>query len=395
MKHGATKMICICLFLFSFFTFPSLSEALGNEIKSKKVNQDVIRGIEILYDWDFDQAEKLFYKVIAENPKDPIGYFYLAMVSWSQLASGFWSSEVVKEYGNRIDKAISVARQKIEEGSPDSFTFFYLGGALGFKGRFQLMERKWFSSFLLALEAIEALKTCREMDPENRDVLFGLGIFDYYTARLSGVLKFLTYFLLHQGDKEEGLRKLHLAADEAVYSSIEAKSLLMHIYLFMEEEREKALPMVKELVGRFKNNSRNKYLEGATYIFLEREPEYRAIVDIFYQRARNEASITDASLWRKRALYLEASYHLFFGQSNTARFKLESILSQAEPDNDPFMIGWPLLKMGMSWDMEDKREQAVSYYKKVMSMENGAGAQFLAEKYLQNPAKKKDPFLCY
>lgn len=395
MKQHLSSKICVCLLILAVFVSSSITEGSESRSKALKINQDVIRGIEVLYDWDFDQAEKLFYKVIAENPKDPMGYFYLAMVSWSQLASGFWTPKIVQQYGKRIDKAISVARYRIENKNPNSYDYFYLGGALGFKGRFQLMKRKWLSSFFLALEAIDALKTCQKMDPKNRDVLFGLGIFDYYTARLSGVLKFLTYLLLHKGDKEEGLRKLHVAANEAVYSSIEAKSLLVHIYLFLEREHYKALPLAKELAERFKNDPRNKYLEGVTYILMGVEPEYRKVVNYLYQRSQDERSRVKASIWRNRALYLEASYLLFHDQYDVARSRLKDILSDTYPKNDPFMIAWPLVKIGMSYDVEDHREQAVKYYKQVVSMENGAGAQFLAEKYLENPAKKRDPFLGY
>ena len=78
------------------------------------------------------------------------------------------------------------------------------------------------------------MKTSQKLDPQTKDVLLGLGIYDYYTAKLSGVLKFLTYLLLHRGDKDEGRRKLHVAANEAVYSGLEAKSMLIHIYLYLE-----------------------------------------------------------------------------------------------------------------------------------------------------------------
>jgi len=360
------------------------------------VNNDIIRGIELLFDSKFDTAENLFYKVIAENPKSPAGYFYLAMVTWSRLAFGFWSPETVQEYGERINKAIFIARRKIENEEADSFTYFYLGGALGFKGRFQLMQQKWLSSFFLALEAIDALQTCKELDSTNKDVLLGLGIFDYYTARLSGVLKFLSYLLIHKGDKAEGLRKLHKAADEATYSSIEAKSLLLHIYLFLEEGYfQKARFLAEELAERFKEDPRNKYLQGVAYIRLGMDHMYTNVVDLLRKRSFNETSKKKASLWNKRALYLEASYYLFHDQYEKARSKLDAILSQPDPLSDPLMLAWPLLKKGMSYDLEGNREEASKYYRKILKMKNGAGAQFLAEKYLDEPAQKGDPFLGY
>jgi tetratricopeptide (TPR) repeat protein len=377
---------------------PQGSEARNSTtglISKDPVNNDIIRGIELLYDLEFDKAEDLFSKVIAENRENSAGYFYLAMVTWSRLTSGFWSSDVVEEFAQRIDRSISIAEKKIEKGKPDSFTYFYLGGALGFKGRFELMRHKWLSSFNLAYQAVRALETCLRMDPKNRDVLLGLGIFDYYTARLSGVLKFLTYLLLHRGDKEEGLRKLHTAADEAVYSAIEAKSMLIHIYLFMEEDYRKALPFAKELAEKFTKNPRHKFFEGIVYIRQGRKPEYRAVLDYFRRRSLNENSRASAAIWQNQALYLEACYLLFREQYEQARSTLTAILSQADPLSDPSMIAWPLLKKGMSYDLEGNREIALEYYNQVLEMENGAGAQFLAEKCIDEPVEKGDPFLGY
>jgi hypothetical protein len=340
-------------------------------------------------------SERRFSKVVSERPEHPAGYFYLAMVTWSRLAVGFWTDQNLQEYVARIDRTISVARKGIEKNEKDSRSYFYLGGALGFKGRFELMQQKWFSSYNLAYDAIQALRTCQKLDPDNKDVLLGLGIYDYYTARLSGVLKFLTYLFLHKGDKEEGLRKLHEAADQAVYSGPEAKSMLIHIYLYLEEDYFKALPLIQDLRTKFKKNMRYPFFEGVVYIRKGQDPKYREMVDLLRIESRKKTARGDRIIWENQALYLEATYHLFRDQTQQARDKLDAILSQAEPNLDPDMIAWPILKKGMSYDLEGKREKPLEHYYQVLKMDNGAGAQFLAQKCIDEAPKKGDPFLGY
>jgi len=375
---------------------PQLSEALEHKSKPTPVNHNIIKGIELLYDSKFDTAENLFQKIVAEQPKNPAGYFYLSMVTWSKLASGFWSKEMVRQYGERIDKAISIAKIRIQHEEADNFTYFYLGGALGFKGRFQLMQQKWLSSFFLALEAIRALETCKEMDPSNKDVLLGLGIFDYYTARLSGVMKFMSYLLVHEGNREEGLRKLQMAAEEATYSSIEAKSLLLHIYLFLEKDYfPQARVLAEELAVKFDEAPRNKYLEGVVHIRMGNDNKYKEVIEFFRKRASTENSKERALIWGRRVHYLEASHCLVQLLTEKARSKLDTVLAQPDPELDPLMLAWPLLKKGMSYDMEANREEAIKYYRKILELKNGAGAQFLAQRYLNEPAQRGDPFLAY
>lgn len=367
----------------------------GIDNNGNTINKDIITGIDLLYDNKFDESENLFQKIVVRFPEKPVGYFYLAMVTWSRLAFGFWAPETVMEYRKRIDKTILVARRRVENNTADSYDFFYLGGALGFKGRFELMKGDWLSAFFLARDSIDAFETCLKMDPGNKDVLLGFGTFDYYTAHMSGVLKILTYLLVHKGNKEEGLRKLHIAAREATYSATEAKSMLIHIYLFVEEDFLKAMKLADELTKKYKQDPLYSFLLGVCYIRLGMDREYRNTVNLLRQRSLQAETLSEAGLWGRRALYLETVYDLFQKQYQAARGKLKDILYRQDPLNDPAMIAWPLMKMGISYDLEGNREVATQYYREVLTMENGSGAQFLAKKLLRDPIKKNDPFIGY
>jgi tetratricopeptide (TPR) repeat protein len=379
-------------------SLPRLIQAAEIEpVKLHKGQPDpeIIQGIYNLYDLEFDEAERHFNKVVCERPEHPAGYFYNAMVPWSRLSGGFWTEENLQEYVNRIDQTISIARNAIGKNEKDSRAYFYLGGALGFKGRFELMQQNWFSSYNLAYDAIQALKTCQKLDPDNKDVLLGLGIYDYYTARLSGVLKFLTYLFLHKGNREEGLRKLHVAANQAIYSGLEAKSMLVHIYLYLEEDFSKALPLIQDLRTKFTKNMRYPFFEGLVYIRQGRDADYRRMVDLLRAESLKQTTKAQFLIWENQALYLEATCYLFRGETQLARNKLSAILSQTEPAVDPDMVAFPILKRGMSYDLEGKREKALEYYHQVLKLDNGAGAQFLAQKCINEAPKKGDPFLGY
>ena len=78
-----------------------------------------------------------------------------------------------------------------------------------------------------------------------------------------------------------------------------------------------------------------------------------------------------------------------------ARSRLDVILSQTYPSTDPAMVTWPLLKKGMSYDLGGQREKALAYYRRIVKVRNGGGAQFLAEKYINSRVKEKDRFLGY
>ncbi len=171
--------------------------------------------------------------------------------------------------------------------------------------------------------------------------------------------------------------------------------MLIHIYLYLEEDYDKALPFIQDLRAKFAKNPRYPFFEGLVHIRRDDDGRYREMVEALRAESRKKKTRTDLIIWENQALYLEATYHLFRDQTQQARNKLDAILSQADPELDPDMIAWPILKKGMSYDLEGKREKALEHYRRVLKMENGAGAQFLAEKCIDEAPKKGDPFLGY
>jgi tetratricopeptide (TPR) repeat protein len=359
------------------------------------LSAEILRGVDLLYNSAFDEAESLFQSLLVARQGHTGLRFYLAMVSWARLASGFWGQSNVDIFRQRIDLAIESGRESVDADPDDPVAHFFLGGALGFKGRFELMRERWFSSFLLASEAVEHLKTCLRLDPGNKEALLGLGIYEYYTSKMSGILRFLSYLLIRRGDKEAGLEKLHTAAAKAVYSASEAKSTLIHIYMFMERSYERAVPIVSELVERYPETARYYYLKGVCHAAMGQEDALKDVFSAIEAKSLSAKDEVKALSWQRTGLYLRATKAMMEGRLDEAEKYLTSITVIADPKNDPAMVAWPLLKRAMIQDLRGEREEASSLYRRVMEMENGSGAQFLAKRYLKEALKKNDPFITY
>lgn len=357
--------------------------------------EKILKGIHLLYDLEFDAAEAIFSGITRQSPELPQGHFYMAMVSWSRLVSGFWTAENIDTFKKRIDQAIQVAKTRVEGKTAGSIDYFYLGGALGFSGRFEMMQKKWFSAFLTSRKAIKALEMCREMDPSNFDALLGLGTYEYYTAKLSGVLRFLSFLLLQTPDKNEGLRKLNLAAEKGVYSRTEAKSVLLNICLFLESDCPRAYSLARELGKKYQKDPVYKHFEGVAAIKLGDKDAYEQT--LVYMRNKRDTAISEQTRnkWARRILYLSSVHDLFHGRYPDAREKLQKVLDLSDPESDPLMAFWPLVKIGITFDLEGKKGPAKEYYRKVLKLKNAAGAQFLAERCLKNPPVEKDPVIGY
>ncbi|PIX18167.1 MAG: hypothetical protein COZ70_15600 [Deltaproteobacteria bacterium CG_4_8_14_3_um_filter_51_11] len=400
MIHIILYNIAIFVSLFLVYPFPAQAEenaklTVLSQYERSLLQANIIKGIDMLYSSRFDEAEELFHRMASAYPSVPAPHFYMAMVSWSRLATGFWSKAMVEQFRERLDKAIDIAGSRVDEVPGDAENHLFLGGALGFKGRFELMKENWFPSFILASDAVDHLNRCLKIDPTNKEVLLGLGIYEYYTAKMSGILKFLTYLLIRKGGKEKGLKKLHTAAADAIYSASEAKSTLVHIYMFMEEDYEKALSLVSDLVARYPETTRYHFLKGVCHIFKGEEDAYKETLSTLISRKNIIASQSEAMKWERVADYLSVTYAMIKNDLDSAILYLERLREKADPEGDPAMVAWPLLKTAMVYDLRGEREKAVGIYHSILNMDNGSGAQFLAKRYLSAPLRKGDPFIGY
>ena len=164
--------------------------------------------------------------------------------------------------------------------------------------------------------------------------------------------------------------------------------------MFLEEDFLKALALIKDLTKKYPESPRHWILLGVCYIRLGMDHEYHRTVSLL-RRKSPQVKGYEAGIWLRRAIYLETVYDLYHAQYAPARAKLKNILKAPDPTKDPAMIAWPLLKIGMSYDLEGNRAQALEYYRQVSKMENGSGAQFLVKKLLEDPPKENDPFIGY
>jgi tetratricopeptide (TPR) repeat protein len=171
--------------------------------------------------------------------------------------------------------------------------------------------------------------------------------------------------------------------------------MLVHIYLFLEENFQKALRLTEQLADQYRENSRYPVLQGVCQIRSGRDADYRLTLENLRHKEENAEKASRAAVWRRRALYLEAVRALYDDQYTVARQKLNQILSHADSEDDPAMIAWPRIKIAMSYDLQGRREEATERYHRILEMDNAAGAQFLAKKLLEEPLEKNDPFIGY
>jgi tetratricopeptide (TPR) repeat protein len=92
------------------------------------------------------------------------------------------------------------------------------------------------------------------MDSTYYDAYLGLGIYHYLADILPRFVKILSFIFGMEGDKEQGIREIQLAAEKGTYTKTEAMFFLGAIYTYREREYEKAITIFNDLLKKYPQN---------------------------------------------------------------------------------------------------------------------------------------------
>ncbi len=377
------------LFFFSaILLLPSPSHS-----QTADITDEIKEGIDSIYNLDFEKASSQMEKARLQNSDSPAPYFYKAMIYWGQLFFNY-DIKAVNEIDQWLDKTIEKAEKLKGKKGSEAEALFYLGGAYGFKGRVALIRHKWFSAYFNSKKGTKLLEEAVKIDSKNYEAYLGLGMYNYFISRLSGVIKVLAFLLFMDGDRDTGIKQLELCAEKGTYGAAEARLVLSSIYIYFENSPQKALRHIKILKDKYPYNPRFIYMEGIAYSKLKKEDE-----------ALKAASLIDANIekgttnfnesWKGRTEYLRGEIYFKLEKYESA-LKHYSIAINTEEKSGKrdWVIQWSNMRRGMIYDALGKRETAKAHYRKVLSAdetnEENVYVKDYAKKYLSTPYNPSD-----
>ncbi len=389
MKHLTMKYIPI-LMLFMVVGFSGTARAQW--IPDPTINAIIDDGIRDTYNMKFADADRAFRRVVAAYPDHPAGHFFLAMVEWWRILIDIDDESRDDRFHDMLDDVIDLCDKRLDRNERDIAGLFFKGGAIGFQGRLHANRKSWIKAATRGREALPVVMDAAEIAPENADLAFGTGIYDYYAAVLPdrySVLKPLMMFL-PDGDRERGIRELKHAAENARFANWEAMYFLMQVYYGEENKPSNALTYARRLMRAFPDNPVFHRYYGRTYVKLG---NWRRAADVFSdirERVKKGKRGYSTKMEREALYYLGYDAMLRKEYRTAMRYfvacdKLSRGLDSDGPSGFMVMAN---LRMGMTHDLLGERKYAVKQYRKVLRMPEFRGSHELAERYRKSPYKR-------
>lgn len=353
----------------------------------------VLKGSNHIYNVEFDQAEEVFDEMIKRYPEHPAGYFLDAMVDWWKIQLFRYTEQYDKPFLKKIDRVINVCDNILDTNEIDLNALFFKAGAIGFRGRYYTIRKKWLQAARDGADAFGLLRQCQKMS-HNYDIMLGTGIYNYFAVVVPEIFPVLKPMLgfLPNGDKELGILQLKAAANNARYAKIEAKVVLLQIYYDddFERKRREALVYATDLFNSYPNNPYFHRYYGRCLVSLGYLDKWEATWREALLRVMRKKTGYDNKTAR------EAMYYIGLAQMQRANYEtaLKYFLKCNEGNNflDEEDTGFGVktnLYIAKIYDLLGQRSKAKKYYEIVLDMDDYNDSHKQAKKYLKKPYNRK------
>jgi tetratricopeptide (TPR) repeat protein len=373
--------------IFFVFLFLPLMTAY-----SQQANFDTLvnTGIHQIYNIKFTEAEVTFRKLIADYPDHPAGRFFLAMTDWWRILLDLDVETYDDIFYQKLEDVIFQCDRILDKDKQNVDALFFKGGAIGFRGRLRAYRESWIKAADDGREALPIVQRASELDPSNKDVELGFGIYNYYASVIPADYPFLKPLMIFfpSGNKEKGIAQLKTTASEGKYAKYEAQYFLMTLYYQYENNPWEADKYADTLVSAFPDNPTFQRWQGR--IAAKRGDTGKAseiFKNVLNKSNEGMTGYNTGRVKREAAYYvglqyrnintLDSSKH-YFEQS----YEWSKQVDGREPSG--FQIN-TVLYLGMLNDQMGNRDEAVSYYRQLLDMKEYGSSHSLAKEYLEKP----------
>ncbi len=349
------------------------------------------RGIDAIYAVDLGEAQKEFEFALSKYPDHPFPHFGLAMTKWATLEYLEDESDpkLDKEYGVLTDKAIAVGKAWLAKHPGDANAYMCMGGMYGLRARLAVLQHRWIKAYFDGRKALSYMHQSLKIDPQLYDAYLGLGMYEYYSGTLTGVVKILAKLVM-PGDARKGIELLNVCREKGYFNALAAKLLLIEIYTTTGSRYENpalAVKWSKELLAAYPGHPQMQFVDIVS-LFEDKQYEASRKESLDYLKAVNEGKPAYRKRYLPRVLTAIGTTYLVEKNYDLAAeyFAKAAATLKDDPAAHPARWGvWAIVRLGNVYDLKGQRAKALECYREAKTYKDEWGFSESIGGYLKKP----------
>ncbi len=368
-----------------------------------RVNTDAAcrRGSDYFYNLEYDKSIQTFEGVLREHPDDPFSVNHLlTSVMFKELyrigaldtelysGDSFLTKKqfaptdpkVAARVKELSDRAFALEEARLKANPNDVDALYARGVTRGLRSTWTaLAEKSWFAALRSAVGARRDHERVLELDPSYVDAKMIVGLHNYVTGSLPWAVKVAASVAGLPGNKQKGLDYLRDAAAHAPESGMDAR-ITLALFLRREQNYPEALAVVEGMLRDYPHNfllaSEHAHLLNAAGHGKEAVAAYQQVLEQYRKGWFPVSRPEQAAFGLGQAAKGQHEYDLALNAYDmVATFK----------NADPELQQKANLGAGETFDLLNRRNDALTRYHAVLSQDSSTSVAELAKRYIKTP----------
>ena len=370
LAHGIPFLITIF-----FLSFSGL-----NTFAQNNINRQTQKGIDALYNFEFDEAEKIFDEMIETSPDNPTAYHYKSVpYLWLYLDSK--NDENLTSFLSYSESVINKSQQLIESEPGNPYYYYLIGTTYSYRALAFARSEEYLNALWATKNFFSYLNSALEIDSSYYDAFLGLGIYNFAASQTAPAWKWALELTGISGDKNIGFEYLNLSAKKGTWSKIEARFYLSQLLSEFFLDLKTAEKYLQELSRKYPGNLLFKLAIAELNIkkveLSGAEKKLREILD------------PPDTLFKQINCYSKFSLaNIFFFENNfdSALVYYKDFLKSS---SDNHFKGIAAFRSGLCYSFTGQSEEAQLFFELTsegnMDLDEDRYAKAKSEQYLENP----------
>ncbi len=347
------------------------ADPLHNDVS---FDETIAKANELFLDANFDAGIALTQELERMHPDSPAVSYFLANGYWWKIFRAYIYEKEAKDtpydklFDHHLTQTIERSEKRLKKNSADITALFYLGNAYSLKSRVKGLRGSYFSAGRDAGRGKTHLERVLQLQPNQYDTFYNLGVYNYLAGTLPGYAKVLkTLLFLPGGSKEKGLNYLKIASKKSAYFGAEAELILARFYADFEDQPLEALSIVNKFHEKYPDNAWYHYWIGTLYsddindygkaekIYLDVLERCRNGVPSYTMEVQNQARLKLARV-HSRQLYPEKAIE-----------EIKALIAE-KPKEPSWILARSHMELGSIYDQIGMHKEAMNSYTQVLSL---------------------------
>jgi tetratricopeptide (TPR) repeat protein len=208
--------------------FLFLTSAIGLLAATQADEATIQRALSGIYDMHDDETLQALSALEAARPGFPTPAVYRCLLAYWRASADPGNPELIDRFRQASGEAIKISTTWVEAHPDDAEGWRYMASVLGQRAQFSIAVAPNKGDIVrYGMKAREAVLKAQTLEPENKDILVGIGAANYFAANIPWYLRPIAYTMgVRGGDRDLGLKQIREGVDQGMHSKVEGAMVL-------------------------------------------------------------------------------------------------------------------------------------------------------------------------